>query len=78
MRQVKGDNMEKSSINVAIEEKIRRVNGAMAQEGMPLDEVLIEKLYRCFAGDTTIAEERAKTLEKYCHVKVLERKKHVR
>ena len=57
--------MEKITNNEMIEEKVRRIRDAMAQEDMPLSEELVRKLYLCFIGDTSIAIERAKILEKY-------------
>ena len=33
-----------------IEEKIRKVDGAMTQEGMPLTKKIKEKLYNCITG----------------------------
>lgn len=50
---------------VEIEEKIRRVDGAMAQEGMPLTKEIKKKLYNCIIGKTTTAKERKKVIEKY-------------
>jgi len=50
---------------IEIEEKIRRLDAAMAQEGMPLSEELKRKLYQCFKGQTSIEDERKKTLMKY-------------
>ena len=35
---------------VEIQEKIRRVDGAMAQEGMPLTKDIKKKLYNCIIG----------------------------
>lgn len=48
-----------------IQEKIRKVDGAMAQEGMPLTKELKQKLYNCIIGKTTTEIERKKVLEKY-------------
>lgn len=48
-----------------IQEKIRKVDGAMAQEGMPLTEEIKQKLYDCITGKTTTEIERNKVLEKY-------------
>lgn len=48
-----------------IQEKIKKVDGAMAQEGMPLTEEIKEKLYNCIIGKSTPDEERKKILEKY-------------
>lgn len=33
-----------------IQEKIKKVDGAMAQEGMPLTEEIKQKLYNCITG----------------------------
>lgn len=48
-----------------IQEKIRKVDGAMAQEGMPLTKEIKEKLYNCIIGKTTTEIERRKVIEKY-------------
>lgn len=48
-----------------INEKIRKVDGAMAQEGMPLTKELKEKLYNCIIGKTTTEKERQKVINKY-------------
>lgn len=48
-----------------IQEKIRKVDGAMAQEGMPLTEEIKEKIYNCIIGKSTPEIERNKVLEKY-------------
>ena len=48
-----------------IQEKIRKVDGAMAQEGMPLTKEIKKKLYNCLTGKTTTDIERKKVLEKY-------------
>lgn len=48
-----------------IQEEIRKVDGAMAQEGMPLTEEIKEKLYNCIIGKSTTEIERKKILEKY-------------
>lgn len=48
-----------------IQEKIKKVDGAMAQEGMPLTKELKQKLYNCIIGKTTTEIERQKIIEKY-------------
>lgn len=48
-----------------IQEKIRKVDGAMAQEGMPLTEEIKKKLYNCITGKSTTEIERKKVIEKY-------------
>ena len=48
-----------------IQEKIKKVDGAMAQEGMPLTKELKQKLYNCIIGKTTTEKERQKIIEKY-------------
>ena len=48
-----------------IKEKIKKVDGAMAQEGMPLTKELKQKLYNCIIGKTTTEIERQKIIEKY-------------
>jgi hypothetical protein len=58
---MKNNNLTEKEIN----EKIRRVDGAMAQEGMPLTEEIKKKLYNCLTGKTTTDIERRKVLERY-------------
>lgn len=48
-----------------VQEKIRKVDGAMAQEGMPLTKELKQKLYNCIIGKSTTEKERKKIIEKY-------------
>jgi len=48
-----------------IQEKIKKVDGAMAQEGMPLTKEIKEKLYNCLTGKSTYEKERQKVIEKY-------------
>ncbi len=48
-----------------IQEKIRKVDGAMAQEGMPLTKDIKQKLYNCIIGKSTYDSERQKIIEKY-------------
>ena len=48
-----------------IEEKINKVDGAMAQEGMPLTKELKQVLYNCITGKSTTEKERRKIVEKY-------------
>ena len=48
-----------------IQEKINKVNGAMAQEGMPLTKELKQKLYDCIIGKSSTEKERQKVIEKY-------------
>ena len=48
-----------------IQEKINKVNGAMAQEGMPLTKEIKQKLYDCIIGKSSTEKERQKVIEKY-------------
>ena len=50
---------------IIIEDKINKVDGAMAQEGMPLTNELKQCLYNCIVGKTTTEQERKKIIEKY-------------
>lgn len=52
-------------IEKEIQEKIKKVDGAMAQEGMPLTDEIKQKLYNCITGKSTTEIERNKVLEKY-------------
>ena len=58
---MKNSNLTEKEIN----EKIRKVDGAMAQEGMPLTDEIKKKLYNCLTGKTTTDIERRKVLERY-------------
>ena len=51
-----------------IQEKIKKVDGAMAQEGMPLTKEIKEKLYNCIIGKSSTEIERKKIIEKYKRV----------
>lgn len=48
-----------------IQEEIRKVDGAMAQEGMPLTKEIKKKIYNCIIGKSTTEIERKKVIEKY-------------
>lgn len=58
-------NKDKKLSEKEIQEKIRKVDGAMAQEGMPLTDEIKKKLYDCITGKSTYYEEIEKVLEKY-------------
>ena len=58
-------NSSKKQNEKEIQEKIRKVDGAMAQEGMPLTKEIKQKLYNCITGKSTTEIERNKVLEKY-------------
>ena len=51
-----------------IQEKIRKVDGAMTQEGMPLTDEIKQKLYDCITRKSTTDIERKKIIEKYSRV----------
>lgn len=57
--------MNKNKSEKEIQEKIRKVDGAMAQEGMPLTKEIKQKLYNCMTGKSTYDKEREKIIEKY-------------
>ena len=57
--------MNNKQLEKEIQEKIKKVNGAMAQEGMPLTNELKQKLYNCIIGKSTTEIERRKIIEKY-------------
>jgi len=48
-----------------IQEKIKRIDGAMTQEGMPLTKEIKQKLHDCITGKSTTEIERNKVIEKY-------------
>ena len=58
-------NDKKNITKEEIQEKIRKVDGAMAQEDMPLTEEIKKKLYNCITGKSTYDKERKKIIEKY-------------
>lgn len=53
---MKSENLTKAQI----QEKIRKVNDALAQEGMPLTREMKQNLYDCIIGKSTPSLERAK------------------
>lgn len=56
----------KNKLNeIEVQEKIRKVDGTMSQEGMPLTEEIKKKLYNCITGKSTYEKEREKIIEKY-------------
>ena len=60
------DFMDKKELSKKeIESKIKKVDGAMSQEGMPLTKEIKQKLYNCLTGKTTTEIERKKIIEKY-------------
>ncbi len=58
-------NNNKKQTEKEIQEKIKKVDGAMAQEGMPLTKEIKQKLYNCITGKSTTEIERKKVLDKY-------------
>ena len=48
-----------------IQNKIKKVDGAMSQECMPLTKELKSILYNCYIGKTTFDVERKKMIDKY-------------
>lgn len=48
-----------------INERIKKLNGVMAQEGMPLTNQLKDMIKNCLKGKTTTEKERKKIIEKY-------------
>lgn len=58
-------NNGKNQTEKEIQEKIKKIDGAMSQEGMPLTEEIKKKLYNCITGKSTTEIERKKVLEKY-------------
>lgn len=58
-------NSNKKQTEKEIQEKIKKVDGAMAQEGMPLTKEIKQKLYNCIIGESSTEIERKKVIEKY-------------
>lgn len=58
-------NSNKNQTEKEIQEKIKKVDGAMAQEGMPLTKEIKQKLYNCIIGESSTEIERKKVIEKY-------------
>lgn len=52
-------------IEKEINRKIKKIDGAMAQEGMPLTTSLKKTIKDCLTGKTTTAKERKKIIDKY-------------
>ena len=48
-----------------INDRIKKLNGAMAQAGMPLTKNEKQNLYNCLTGKSTTELERKKIIEKY-------------
>jgi len=62
---------------IIINERVRKISDAMAQEGMPLDDELKYKLYQCLWGEKSIIEERKRIFERY-NVKTIGGRKNAR
>ena len=58
-------NNNKKQTEKEIQEKIKKIDGAMAQEGMPLTKELKQNLYNCIIGKSTTKLERKKIIENY-------------
>ena len=58
-------NINKKLSSKEINERIKKVNGAMAQEGMPLTKEEKQILKNCIVGKTTHEKERQKIIN-YC------------
>ena len=66
LRMRESDLVDNKKINdKIIQEKIRKVDGAMAQEGTPLTKDIKKRLYNCIIGKSTTEMERKKIIEKY-------------
>ena len=65
MKVVNCMNSDNKQTEKDIQEKIRRVDGAMSQEGTPLTKEIKRKLYNCIIGKTTTEIERKKIIDKY-------------
>ena len=54
----------KKEENLSVEERIRRINGTMAIEGMSLTDKDVEVLINCILGKSTHEVERQKIIER--------------
>lgn len=48
-----------------LKEQIRKIDGAMAQEGMPLTQEIKENIRKCLLGKSTTEIECQKVIERY-------------
>lgn len=51
--------------NNDIDNRIKKLDGALAQEGMPLTYELKKTIKDCLIGETTTEKERKKIIDKY-------------
>lgn len=58
-------NKEKQFTSKEIKEIIKKINGSMAQEGMPLTKDIKDNIKKCLMGQSTTEEECQKVIEKY-------------
>jgi len=63
------DNMnrkkEAKMTTTEIEKNIKKINGSMAQEGMPLTKEIKENIRKCLSGKSTTEIECQKVIERY-------------
>lgn len=51
--------------NINIDKQIKKIDGAMAQEGMPLTKEIKDNIYNCLVGKSTTEIECQKFIERY-------------
>ncbi len=58
-------NKEKQFTSKEIDENVKKINGSMAQEGMPLTKEIKENIKKCLTGQSTTEKECQKVIERY-------------
>ncbi|MGI6330014.1 MAG: hypothetical protein ACOXZR_04190 [Bacilli bacterium] len=48
-----------------VKETVNKINGSMAQEGMPLTKEIKKNIEKCLIGESTTQEESQKAIERY-------------
>lgn len=56
---------EKQFTSKEIDENVKKINGSMAQEGMPLTKEIKENIKKCLMGQSTTEKECQKVIERY-------------
>lgn len=59
------NNKKKQFTSKEIDENVKKINGSMAQEGMPLTKEIKENIKKCLMGQSTTEKECQKVIERY-------------